>query len=288
MSLGQARLRRFPDTEVSFQIDENIRGTDVFIVQPTSAPVDQHLVELLVMVDAFRRSSASRITAVLPYYGYARQDRKDKPRVPISAKLVANLVSAAGTNRVLTMDLHKAQIQGFFDIPVDHLFAAPVVIDYLARQEFPRLTMVAPDAGGAERARAYAKRLGAELAIIDKRRSDDGTAEVMNVIGEVGGRTCVIADDIIDTAGTVQKGAQALVDAGAERVLACCVHGVLSGPALERIENSALERLIVTNTIPVADKRLKCGKIVELPVARLLGQAIRSIHEETSVSSLFV
>ena len=288
VSLGQCRLRRFPDTEVSFQIDENIRGTDVFIVQPTSAPVDQHLVELLVMVDAFRRSSASRITAVLPYYGYARQDRKDKPRVPISAKLVANLVTAAGTNRVLTMDLHKAQIQGFFDIPVDHLFAAPVVIDYLARQDFPRLTMVAPDAGGAERARAYAKRLGAELAVIDKRRTDDGTAEVMNVIGEVGGRTCVIADDIIDTAGTIQKGAQALVTAGAERVLACCVHGVLSGPALERIENSPLERLIVTNTIPVAEKRLKCGKIVELPVARLLGQAIRSIHEETSVSSLFV
>jgi ribose-phosphate pyrophosphokinase len=288
VSLGQCRLRRFPDTEVSFQIDENIRGTDVFIVQPTSAPVDQHLVELLVMVDAFRRSSASRITAVLPYYGYARQDRKDKPRVPISAKLVANLVTAAGTNRVLTMDLHKAQIQGFFDIPVDHLFAAPVVIDYLARQDFPRLTMVAPDAGGAERARAYAKRLGAELAVIDKRRTDDGTAEVMNVIGEVGGRTCVIADDIIDTAGTIQKGAQALVAAGAERVLACCVHGVLSGPALERIENSPLERLIVTNTIPVAEKRLKCGKIVELPVARLLGQAIRSIHEETSVSSLFV
>jgi ribose-phosphate pyrophosphokinase len=288
VSLGQCRLRRFPDTEVSFQIDENIRGTDVFIVQPTSAPVDQHLVELLVMVDAFRRSSASRITAVLPYYGYARQDRKDKPRVPISAKLVANLVTAAGTNRVLTMDLHKAQIQGFFDIPVDHLFAAPVVIDYLARQDFPRLTMVAPDAGGAERARAYAKRLGAELAVIDKRRTDDGTAEVMNVIGEVGGRTCVISDDIIDTAGTIQKGAQALVAAGAERVLACCVHGVLSGPALERIENSPLERLIVTNTIPVAEKRLKCGKIVELPVARLLGQAIRSIHEETSVSSLFV
>ena len=288
VSLGQARLRRFPDSEVSFQIDENIRGTDVFIVQPTCAPVDQHLVELLVMVDAFRRSSASRITAVLPYYGYARQDRKDKPRVPISAKLVANLVSAAGTNRVLTMDLHKAQIQGFFDIPVDHLFAAPVVIDYLARQDFQRLTMVAPDAGGAERARAYAKRLDAELAIIDKRRSDDGNAEVMNVIGEVGGRTCVIADDIIDTAGTVQRGAQALVDAGAERVLACCVHGVLSAPALQRIENSPLERLIVTNTIPVADKRLKCGKIVELPVARLLGQAIRSIHEETSVSSLFV
>jgi ribose-phosphate pyrophosphokinase len=288
VSLGQCRLRRFPDTEVSFQIDENIRGTDVFIVQPTCAPVDQHLVELLIMVDAFRRSSASRITAVLPYFGYARQDRKDKPRVPISAKLVANLICAAGTNRVLTMDLHKAQIQGFFDIPVDHLFAAPVVIDYLARQDFPRLTMVAPDAGGAERARAYAKRLDAELAVIDKRRTDDGTAEVMNVIGEVGGRTCVIADDIIDTAGTIQKAAQALVDAGAERVFACAMHGVLSGPALDRIENSAVERLLVTNTIPVREKILKCGKIVELPVARLLGQAIRSIHEETSVSSLFV
>jgi ribose-phosphate pyrophosphokinase len=286
--VGQARLRRFPDSEVSFQIDENIRGTDVFIVQPTCAPVDQHLVELLIMVDAFRRSSASRITAVLPYYGYARQDRKDKPRVPISAKLVANVISAAGANRVLTMDLHKAQIQGFFDIPVDHLFAAPVIIDYLARQDFPLLTIVAPDAGGAERARAYAKRLGAELAVIDKRRSDDGSAEVMNVIGEVAGRTCVIADDIIDTAGTIQKAAQALLDAGAQRVLACAVHGVLSGEALDRIENSPLERLIVTNTIPVAEKRLKCGKIVELSVARLLGQAIRNIHEETSVSSLFV
>ena len=297
VSVGQARLKRFSDTEVSFQIDENIRGTDVFIVQPTCSTtpegkphrsVDDHVMELMIMVDAFRRSSASRITAVLPYYGYARQDRKDKPRVPISAKLVANVLSAAGVNRLLTMDLHKAQIQGFFDIPVDHLFAAPVIIDYLARQDFPRLTMVAPDAGGAERARAYAKRLGAELAVIDKRRSDDGTAEVMNVIGEVGGRTCVIADDIIDTAGTIQKGAQALKDAGAERVLACAVHGVLSGAALERVDKSILERLIVTNTIPVSEKRLKCGKIVELSVARLLGQAIRSIHEETSVSSLFV
>jgi ribose-phosphate pyrophosphokinase len=288
VSLGQARLRRFPDTEVSFQIDENIRGTDVFIVQPTCAPVDEHLIELLIMVDAFRRSSASRITAVVPYYGYARQDRKDKPRVPISAKLVANIMSAAGTNRVLTMDLHKAQIQGFFDIPVDHLFAAPVIIDYLSRQEFPMLTMVAPDAGGAERARAYAKRLDAELAVIDKRRTDDGTAEVMNVIGEVGGRTCVIADDIIDTAGTIQKAAQALKDAGAERVLACAVHGVLSGPAIERIEKAPIDRLIITNTIPLTGERAKCGKIVELSVARLLGQAIRSIHEETSVSSLFV
>jgi ribose-phosphate pyrophosphokinase len=288
VSLGQCRLRRFPDTEVSFQIDENIRGTDVFIVQPTCAPVDEHLIELLIMVDAFRRSSASRITAVVPYYGYARQDRKDKPRVPISAKLVANIMSAAGTNRVLTMDLHKAQIQGFFDIPVDHLFAAPVIIDYLSRQDFPMLTIVAPDAGGAERARAYAKRLDAELAVIDKRRTDDGTAEVMNVIGEVGGRTCVIADDIIDTAGTIQKAAQALKDAGAERVLACAVHGVLSGPAIERIEKAPIDRLIITNTIPLTGERAKCGKIVELSVARLLGQAIRSIHEETSVSSLFV
>jgi ribose-phosphate pyrophosphokinase len=288
VELGQARLRRFPDTEVSFQIDENIRGTDVFVVQPTCAPVDQHLIELLIMVDAFRRSSAARITAVVPYYGYGRQDRKDKPRVPISAKLVANIMSAAGTNRVLTMDLHKAQIQGFFDIPVDHLFAAPVVIDYLSRQSYPDLTIVAPDAGGAERARAYAKRLDAELAVIDKRRTDDGTAEVMNVIGEVGGRTCVIADDIIDTAGTIQKAAQALKEAGAERVIACAVHGVLSGPAIDRIEKAPLDKLVITNSVPLTADRAKCQKIVVLSVARLLGQAIRSIHEETSVSSLFV
>jgi ribose-phosphate pyrophosphokinase len=288
VGLGQARLRRFPDSEVSFQIDENIRGTDVFIVQPTSNPVDQHLVELMIMIDAFRRSSAARITAVLPYYGYARQDRKDKPRVPISAKLVANVLSAAGTNRVLTMDLHKAQIQGFFDIPVDHLFAAPVIIDYLARLDYPRVTMVSPDAGGAERARAYAKRLDAELAIIDKRRSDDGTAEVMNVIGDVDGRTCILQDDIIDTAGTITKGATALKANGAARVIACAVHGVLSGPAVDRIEKSPIDKLIVTNTIPVSPAGAACSKIVVLSVARLLGQAIKSIHEETSVSSLFV
>jgi ribose-phosphate pyrophosphokinase len=288
VSMGQSRLRRFPDSEVSFQIDENIRGTDVFIVQPTSNPVDQHLVELLIMIDAFRRSSAARITAVVPYYGYARQDRKDKPRVPISAKLVANVLSAAGTNRVLTMDLHKAQIQGFFDIPVDHLFAAPVIIDYLARLDYPKLTLVSPDAGGAERARAYAKRLDAELAVIDKRRSDDGTAEVMNVIGAVEGRTCILQDDIIDTAGTIAKGATALKANGAERVIACAVHGVLSGPAIERIEKSPIDKLIVTNTIPLSPAAAKCSKIVVLSVARLLGQAIKSIHEETSVSSLFV
>jgi ribose-phosphate pyrophosphokinase len=286
--VGQARLRRFPDSEVSFQIEENIRGTDVFILQPTSNPVDQHLMEMLVMIDAFRRSSAARITAVIPYYGYARQDRKDKPRVPISAKLVANLLSAAGTHRVLTMDLHKAQIQGFFDIPVDHLFAAPVIIEYLARLHYPKLTIVSPDAGGAERARAYAKRLDAELAVVDKRRTEDGTAEVMNVIGDVEGRTCILQDDIIDTAGTIQKAATALKNAGAERVLACAVHGVLSGPAIERIEHSPVDQLIVTNTIPLRGEAQNCRKIVVLSVARLLGQAIRSIHEETSVSSLFV
>ncbi|MBP1602966.1 MAG: prs [Acidobacteria bacterium] len=288
IQIGQARLRRFPDTEVSFQIDENIRGTDAFVVQPTCAPVDAHLVELLIMIDAFRRSSAARITAVLPYYGYARQDRKDKPRVPISAKLVANLLSAAGANRVLTMDLHKAQIQGFFDIPVDHLFAAPVIIDYLARQRYPRLTIVAPDAGGAERARAYAKRLGAELAVVDKRRSDDGSTEVMNVIGDVTGRTCILQDDIVDTAGTMQKAATALMAKGAGRVIAAAVHGVLSGAAVERIEQSPIEKLIVTNTIPLRGERARHEKIVMLSVARLLAQAIKSIHEESSVSSLFV
>jgi ribose-phosphate pyrophosphokinase len=285
---GAARLHRFPDTEVSFQIDENIRGTDVFIVQPTSSPVDMHLVEMCVMIDAFRRSSASRITAVIPYYGYARQDRKDKPRVPISAKLVANLLGAAGANRVLTMDLHKPQIQGFFDMPVDHLFAAPVIIEYIARQNYGPLTIVSPDVGGAERARAYAKRLDADLAIVDKRRSEDGTAEVMNVVGDVRGRVCVLADDIIDTAGTMQKAAQALKDNGASRVLASAVHGVLSGPAMKRLEAAPIDRLIITNTIPINGDRATSEKIVVLSVARLLAQAIRSIHEETSVSKLFV
>jgi ribose-phosphate pyrophosphokinase len=292
VSLGQARLKRFPDTEVSFQIDENIRGTDIFVLQPTcangTASVDQHIMELMIMIDAFRRSSAARITAVIPYYGYARQDRKDKPRVPISAKLCANILSAAGANRVLTMDLHKAQIQGFFDIPVDHLFAAPVIIDYLSRMEYSNLTMVAPDAGGAERARAYAKRLNAELAVIDKRRTEDGTAEVMNVVGDVQGRTCVIQDDIIDTAGTITKAAAALKANGAERIFACAVHGVLSGPAIDRIEKSPIDKMIVTNTIPLTGDKAKCEKIKVLSVARLLGQAIKSIHEETSVSSLFV
>jgi ribose-phosphate pyrophosphokinase len=252
--LGHARLQRFPDTEVSFQIDENIRGTDVFVVQPTCTPVDQHL----------------------------------KPRVPISAKLVANLLSAAGANRVLTMDLHKAQIQGFFDIPVDHLFAAPVIIEFLENLKAGDLTIVSPDAGGAERARAYAKRLHAELAIVDKRRTDAGAAEVMNVIGDVQGRTCIIQDDIIDTAGTIVKSAQALLENGASRVIAAAVHGVLSGPATARLEKSPIEKVIITNTIPLKAEGQSSRKIVVLSVARLLGQAIRSIHEETSVSSLFV
>ena len=289
-SPGRSCLKRFSDGEVSFQIDENIRGTDVFVLQPTSTPVDEHLVELCVMIDAFRRSSAARITAVIPYYGYARQDRKDKPRVPITAKLVANLVCAAGANRVLTMDLHKAQIQGFFDIPVDHLFAAPVFIDHLMTtiRGNKELVIVSPDAGGVERARAYAKRLDADLAIIDKRRTDDGRAEVMHVVGEVKDRICVIQDDIVDTAGTLQQASHALRDNGAARVLACAVHGVLSGPALERIEDSALEQLIVTNTIPLRPECRGSEKIQVLSVASLLGKAIQSIHQETSVSSLFV
>src|SRR5216117_2683946 len=240
VSTGQSRLRRFPDSEVSFQIDENIRGTDVFIVQPTSNPVDAHLMEMLIMVDAFRRSSAARITAVIPYYGYARQDRKDKPRVPFSAKLVADLLSAAGTNRVLTMDLHASQIQGFFDVPVDHLFAAPVIMDYVSKLKLPKLTVVSPDAGGVERARAYAKRLEATLAIVDKRRVTPNVAEVDHVVGEVEGRTALIVDDIVDTGGTLAKVAQALQDAGASEVLASSSHAVLSGGAIEMIQQSPL------------------------------------------------
>ncbi len=286
--LGRANLKRFADTEVSFRIDENIRGADVFILQPTCTPVDAHLVELCVMIDAFRRSSAARITAVMPYYGYARQDRKDKPRVPISAKLVANLLCAAGANRVLTMDLHKAQIQGFFDIPVDHLFAAPVFIQHLSAYQGPGLVFVSPDAGGVERARAYAKRLGADLAIIDKRRSEDGRAEVMHVVGDVRDRVCIIQDDIVDTAGTLVQSVSALRENGAAQVIACAVHGVLSGPALERIEASALEKLVVTNTIPPRPEIVASEKVEVLSVAPLLGKAIQSIHQETSVSSLFI
>ncbi|MGE0456067.1 MAG: ribose-phosphate pyrophosphokinase [Vicinamibacteria bacterium] len=286
--LGQTYLARFSDGEVWFQIQDNVRGVDVFLVQPTAPPVNENLMELLVMLDAFKRSSAARITAVIPYYGYARQDRKDRPRVPISAKLVADLLSSAGTDRILTMDLHAAQIQGFFDVPVDHLFAAPVIIEYVANLGLPDLTIVSPDAGGVERARAYAKRLDAPIAIVDKRRETANVAEVHHVVGEVEGRTALIVDDIVDTAGTLQKVAEAVKRAGAREVLASASHAVLSGPAMERIEASALSRLIVTDSIPLSEEKRRSGKIVVLSIAELLAKAIRNIHEEASVTSLFV
>lgn len=286
--LGHAELRLFSDGEVYFQILENVRGKDVFVVQPTCHPANDTLMELLVMIDAFKRSSARRITAVMPYYGYARQDRKDKPRVPISAKLVADLLSASGANRVLTMDLHAGQIQGFFDIPVDHLFAAPVLLEHISRMQLDNLTVVSPDAGGVERARAYAKRLGAELAIVDKRRVEANIAEVMHVIGDVEDRDVVIVDDLIDTAGTIVETVKALHKNGARRIFAAATHAVLSGPALERIaKTEVLEQVIVTDTIPL-DESKQSQKVKVLSVAALLGEAIRSIHEETSVSSLFI
>src|SRR5262245_33686929 len=286
--LGRAHLARFSDGEIWFQIQDNVRGADVFLVQPTGPPVNENLMEMLVMLDAFKRSSASLITGVIPYYGYARQDRKDKPRVPISAKLVADLVSTAGTDRVLTMDLHATQIQGFFDVPVDHLFAAPVIIDYVARLKLPRLTIVAPDAGGVERARAYAKRLEASLAIVDKRREQPNVAEVHHVIGDVEGRTALIVDDIVDTAGTLTKVAEALRSAGAREVLASATHALLSGRALERVLQSPLSKVIVTDSIPLAEEKRACPKIVVLSIAELMAKAIRNIHEEASVTSLFV
>jgi len=286
--LGRAHLARFSDGEIWFQIQDNVRGADVFVVQPTGPPVNENLMELLVMLDAFKRSSASRLTAVIPYYGYARQDRKDKPRVPISAKLVADLLSAAGTDRILTMDLHASQIQGFFNVPVDHLFAAPVIMDYVSQLKLPKLTVVSPDAGGVERARAYAKRLDASLAIVDKRRETANVAAVHHVIGDVEGRTALIVDDMVDTGGTLAKVADALEAAGAREVLASASHAVLSGQALQHVENSPLSRLIVTDSIPVPDEKRRCPKIAVLSIAELLGKAIRSIHEEASVSSLFV
>ena len=288
LPLGKAHLARFSDGEIWFQIQDNVRGADVFVVQPTGPPVNENLMELLVMLDAFKRSSASRITAVLPYYGYARQDRKDKPRVPISAKLVADLLSAAGTDRILTMDLHASQIQGFFDVPVDHLFAAPVIIEYVAKLKLPSLTIVSPDAGGVERARAYAKRLDASLAIVDKRRETPNVAEVHHVIGDVEGRTALIVDDIVDTGGTLAQVAGAIQKAGAKDVLASCSHPVLSGRAMEIIEKSPLSKLIVTDSIPLSDEKKRSPKIVSLTIAELMGKAIRNIHEEASVTSLFV
>jgi ribose-phosphate pyrophosphokinase len=288
VGLGRAHLARFSDGEVWFQIHDNVRGADVFVVQPTSSPVNEHLMEMLLMLDAFKRASAARLTAVLPYYGYGRQDRKDKPRVPISAKLVANLLQTAGANRVLTMDLHAAQIQGFFDIPVDHLFAAAVIIDYVLQLKLPDLVVVSPDAGGVERARAYAKRLDATLAIVDKRRDQPNVAEVHHVIGDVSGKTALIVDDMVDTAGTLTKVAEAIRAAGAREVLASCSHAVLSGHAVERIEKSPLSKLIVTDSIPLPPQKLANGRIVVRSISSLLGRAIKNIHEETSVTSLFV
>lgn len=286
--LAECMSRTFADGEIYLQIKENVRGADVFIVQPTCTPVDRNLMELLLMIDALKRASADRITAVLPYYGYARQDRKDKPRVPISARLVAALLETAGADRVLALDLHAAQIQGFFDIPVDHLFATPVMIEYFRPLNIPELTVISPDAGGVERARAFAKRLNAPLAIIDKRREEANVAEVMNVVGDVEGRNCLLVDDLIDTAGTLVKGAEALMEKGAASVTACATHAVLSGPAVSRIDESCLKEVVFTNSIPLSEAARKSPKIKSLSVAMLLSEAIRSIHEETSVSVLFV
>jgi ribose-phosphate pyrophosphokinase len=288
VELAHAQVTTFADGENNIQIEENVRGADVFVVQPTCTPVDHHILELLFMIHALKLSSAERITAVLPYYGYARQDRKDKPRVPISAKLVARLIEASGADRVLTLDLHAAQIQGFFDIPVDHLFGTPVMIDYFKPLEIPDLTVVSPDAGGVERARAFAKRLNAPLAIIDKRREEANVAEVLNVIGKVKNRNCLMVDDLIDTAGTLVKGVEALLDHGAASVSACATHAVLSGAAVERIEKSDFKEVVVTNSIPLSKKARQCGKIKTLSIAPLLARAVQSIHEETSVSILFV
>ncbi len=289
IEIGKANTSRFTDGEFNFQILENVRGEDCFIVQPTCPPVDANLMELLIMLDAFRRSSAKRTTAVIPYYGYARKDRKDRPRVPISSKLVANLITTAGADRVLLLDLHAGQIQGFFDIPADHLYAAPVLVGYFQSLQLENLTVVAPDAGGVERARAYAKRLGAELAIIDKRRDYDrvGEVEVLHVVGDVEGRTALIVDDMVDTAGTLVKAGEALKRNGAETVYATATHAVLSGPAIDRLEASPIKEVVVTNTIP-ADRTARSSKIKCLSVARLLAEAILSIHDETSVSKLFI
>ncbi len=287
--LGQAVVKTFSDGEIYVEIKENVRGADVFVIQPTCPPVNDHLMELLIMVDALRRASARRITAVMPYYGYARQDRKVVPRTPITAKLVANLITVAGARRVLTIDLHAGQIQGFFDIPVDHLYAAPVLIRYL-KEEFrgKDLVIVSPDAGGVERARAYAKRLDAGLAIIDKRRLRPNESEVMNVVGDVKGKVAIILDDMIDTAGTMCKAAEALAERGAKEVHGMATHPVLSGPALERIKKSPMKSVVVTDTIPLREEARKLKKIKVLSVAELLGEAIRRIHNDDSVSSLFV
>ena len=293
MQRGQAQVIRFRDGECYVQIQENVRGADVFVMQPTCRPVDEHLMELLLMIDALKRASARRITAVMPYFGYARQDRKDKPRSPISSKLVADLLTTAGANRALIVDLHTPQLQGFFNIPVDHLFASPVLVDHFRKLQLPNLTVVSPDAGGVERARFFAKKVDAALAIVDKRRVEINVAEVMHVIGDVNGRTCLIIDDLIDTAGTLVKTAAALKENGATSVYACASHAVLSGPAVENIRNSVIQQVVVTNTIPLSEeadaaRTEKGGKITVLSIAGLIGRAIQANHEETSVSKLFI
>jgi len=288
LPLGKLHAQNFSDGEIFCKIEENVRGRDIFLVQPITGPVNENLVELLILLDAFRRSSASRVTAVIPYYGYSRQDKKDQPRVAITAKLVANLVTGAGADRILTMDLHAGQIQGYFDIPVDHLFAAPVMLEAINELQIPDLMIVSPDAGGVARARAIAKRLGVGIAIVDKRRTAPNKAEVMHVVGDVEGRNLLIIDDIVDTAGTLVNTIEALEAKGGNRILAAGIHAVLSGPALGRLEASSVETVLVTNTTPLEEKLAACSKLKPLSVAPILGEAIRRIHEDSSVSSLFV
>jgi len=288
ISLGKANVKKFSDGEIQVEIEDNVRGMDVFVVQSTCTPVNRSLMELLIMMDAIKRASAERITAVIPYYGYARQDRKVAPRVPITAKLVADLITTAGANRILTVDLHAGQIQGFFNIPVDHLYSAPVMVEFIKEKYTDNLVIVSPDAGGVERARAFAKRLGSNLAIIDKRRPQPNESNIMNIIGDIEGKTALLLDDMVDTAGTLSQSANALIEKGATKVVACCTHPVLSGQAVEKINQSALQDLVVTDTIPLAKEAQSCNKIVLLSVAELLGEAIKRIHSNDSVSSLFV
>ena len=287
VKLAKAKVNQFSDGEIQVEIDESVRGMDTFVVQPTCPPVNQNLMELLVMLDALKRASAGRITVVIPYYGYARQDRKVLPRTSISARLVANLITAAGASRILGMDLHAGQIQGFFDIPVDHLYALPVQLQYVKKIK-GEIVVVSPDAGGVERARELGKRINATIAIIDKRRERANVSKVMHVIGDVNGKTAILLDDMIDTGGTIVQAAQALVDSGAKVVYACCTHPVLSGEAIERINNSPLKELIATNTIPLSDQGKKSKKIKILDVSPILGEAIKRIHSDASVSSLFI
>lgn len=287
--VADATVTTFSDGEIMVHINENVRGTDVFILQPTCTPVNKNIMELLLIVDALKRASSGRITAVIPYYGYARQDRKVQPRVPISAKLIADIITAAGTNRLLTVDLHAGQIQGFFNIPVDNLYAAPVLAEYIRKNyDLKNLVIVSPDAGGVERARAFAKRLQCSIAIVDKRREAVNVSQVMNVIGEVEGKDAIILDDMVDTGGTTIQAAGALKDKGVKHVFAACTHAVLSGPAVEGLNNSVIEELIVTNTIPLDSKKEQCKKLTVLSIAPLLGEAIKRIHEESSISSIFV